>query len=236
MKQLHQTLSFFSLVTLTAFAFITTSCSKKSDDKGNNNPPNNDKETVIFTENFDNPNTSFWKTATNDMLDIKVSGGFFSVTCKGTKSPVVYKHWSAQKLFGANDKKQAVEIAIQHVAGTRFDSGGILFAVKDNTNLFHFTVLDQFKKFDVYSINNGILTQLIKPTASSAIKGGLNEVNILRVTLVDGKLTFYINGTEVGVLQAEGVTSLDLVGNITTKGDTPEATYKVDYVKAITLK
>lgn len=37
-------------------------------------------------------------------------------------------------------------------------------------------------------------------------------------------------------LQAEGVTSLDVVGNITTKGDTPEATYKIDYVKAMTLK
>lgn len=57
-----------------------------------------------------------------------------------------------------------------------------------------------------------------------------------RVTLVDSKLTFYINGTEVGVLQAEGITSIEFVGYGIVKGDAPETTDKVDYVKAITLK
>jgi hypothetical protein len=61
-------------------------------------------------------------------------------------------------------------------------------------------------------------------------------VNKLRVILVDSKMAFYINGTEVGVLQAEGVASVEFVGYGIVKGDAPETTYKVDYVKAISLK
>jgi hypothetical protein len=225
MKQLHQTLSFISLVTLTAFAISTTSCSKKGDDKPN--------ETVVYTENFDNPNTTFWPTGPSGAVDRKVSDGFFSVTFGGT-TPMQFKHWSTQKLFGPNDKKQAVEIAIQHAAGHKYDSGGILFAVKDATYILGFEVGE--KEFRVYSRINGTTTQLINWKASSAIKGGLNEVNKLRVTLVDNKLTFYINGTEVGVLQSEGITSLEFVGYGIVKGDAAETTYKVDYVKSISLK
>lgn len=225
MKHLHQTLSIFSLVTLTAFAFSTTSCSKKGDDKPS--------ETVLFTDNFDNPNASFWPTGPSGAADRKVSGGFFSITYGGT-TPMQFKHWSTQKLFGANDKKQAVEIAIQHMAGHQYDKGGILFAVKDANYILGFEIGE--KEFRVYSRINGTYTQLINWKASSAIKGALNDVNKLRVTLVDGKQTFYINGTEVGVLQIEGVTSLEYVGYGIVKAEAPETTYKVDYVKAITLK
>ena len=229
MKQLHQTLSFYSLITLTAFALSATSCSKKGDDKPNENP----NETVVFTENFDNPNTTIWSTAPSGAVERKVSGGFFSITYGGTTA-MQFKHWSSQKLFGPNDKKQAVEMALQHAAGSNYDSGGILFAVKDNTYILGFDI-NTSKQFRVYSRIDGTTKQLINWKASSALKSG-NEMNILRVTLVDGKLTFYINGTEAGALQAEGVTSLDFVGNSLVKGDSQETTYKVDYVKAIALK
>jgi hypothetical protein len=229
MKQLHQTLSSFSLVTLAAFVFATTSCSKKGDDK----PPANDNETVVFTENFDNANSTFWTTGPNGSVDRKISGGSFSVTYGGT-APMQFKQWTTQKIFGANDKKQAVEMALQHVAGHKYDSGGLLFAVKDETYMLGFHIGE--KEFRVFSRIDGTTKQLINWKASSAIKGAFNEVNKLRVALADGKLTFYINGTEVGTLQAEGFTSLEFVGYGIAKGDAPETTYKVDYVKAITLK
>jgi hypothetical protein len=229
MKQLHRTLSFFSLVTLTACAFSTTSCSKGSDD----NPPGNDKETVIFTDNFDNAGSSFWQPGTNGLAVKTVSGGFFSLKYGGT-SPWMYKTWSSKKLFGADDKKQAVEISQQHVAGHKYDKGGLIFAVKDVTYILGFQVGE--KEFRVYSEINGTTKQLIDWKPSSAIKGALNEVNKLRIALADGKLTFYINGTEVGVLEAGGITSLDYVGYDMVKGDALETTYKVDYIKAMTLK
>jgi hypothetical protein len=232
MKQLHHTLSFFSLIILTASTFSTTSCSKKSDDKGNTPPPPGN-ETVIFTDNFDNADAAFWKPGTSGLAVTTVSGGFFSITYGGT-TPMQYKAWSSKNLFGPNDKKQAVEIAQQHVAGHKYDSGGLLFAVKDATYILGFHLGE--KEFRVFSRVDGTTKQLIDWKASSAIKGGFNEVNKLRVALADGKLTFYINGTQVGVLEAGGLTSLDYVGYGLAKGETPETTYKVDYLKAITLK
>jgi hypothetical protein len=229
MKQLHQTLSFFSLVTLTALTFSTTSCSKKGDDK----PPANDKETVIFTDNFDDATAALWQPGTSGLAVITVSGGFFSIKYGGT-SPYTFKTWASRKLFGDNDKKQAVEIAQTHVAGHQYDKGGLIFAVKDANFILGFQVAE--KEFRVYSRINGTTTQLINWTPSAAIKGALNEVNKLRVALADGKLTFYINGTQVGVLEAGVVTSLDYVGYDLVKGETPETTYKVDYIKAMTLK
>lgn len=229
MKQLHQTLSFFSLVMLTALAFSTTSCSKKGDDK----PPANDKETVIFTDNFDDAGTAFWQPGTSGLAVKTVSGGFFSLKYGGN-SAYTYKTWSSRKLFGDNDKKQAVEIAQQHVEGHKYDKGGLIFAVKDANYILGFQVAE--KEFRVYSQINGTTTQLINWKTSSAIKGALNEVNKLRVALADGKLNFYINDTEVGVLEAGSVTSLDYVGYDIVKGEAPETTYKVDYIKAITLK
>lgn len=228
MKQLHQTLSFFSLVTLTAFAFATTSCSKGSDD----NPPGNDNEAVIFTDNFDNASSAFWKQDTFGLAVRTVSGGFFSVKMGGS-GPTSIKSWSTRKLFGDNDKKQAVEIAQQHVTGHQYDKFGLIFA-KDASYMLGFQVGD--KEFSVYTQHYGATNRLINWKTSSAIKGALNEVNKLRVALADGKLTFYINGIEVGVLEAGGVTSLDYVGYDMMKGGAPEATYKVDYIKAMTLK
>ncbi|WP_207510508.1 hypothetical protein [Longitalea luteola] len=232
MKQLHQALSFFSFVTLAALAISTTGCSKGGDDKADN-PPGNGNETVIFTDNFDNANTAFWQPGTNGLAVKTVSAGFFSLKYGGT-SPYVFKTWSSRKLFADSDKKQAVEIAQQHVAGHKYDKGGLIFAVKDANYILGFQVGE--KEFRVYSQVNGTTTQLINWTTSSAIKSALNEVNKLRITLVDGKLAFYINDTQVGVLQSGGVTSLDQVGYEIVKGEAPETTYKVDYIKAITLK
>lgn len=230
MKHLHLSLSYLSLVTLTAFLFSTTSCSKKGDDKGGDNNPN---ETVIFTENFDNASSAFWKPGTSGAAVMTVSGGFFSITYGGT-SAMQYKSWATQNLFGANDKKQAVEIAQQHTAGHEYDKCGLIFSVVDANYILGFQIGD--KDFRVYSTINGTTKQLIAWTPSSAIKGALNEVNKLRVALADNKVTFYINGTEVAKLDAGGLTSLDYVGFGMAKGYTPETTYKIDYVKAITLK
>jgi hypothetical protein len=229
MKQLHQTLSFFSLATLIVCAFSITSCSKKGDDKDSN--PGN--ETVIFTDNFDDPSTAFWKPGTSGPAVMTVSGGFFSVTYGGT-SAMQYKSWTSKNLFGANDKKQAVEMSQQHVAGHEYDKCGFIFSVKDANYILGFQISD--KEFRVYSTISGTTKQLIAWTPSSAIKGAMNDANKLRVALADGKLTFYINGTQVGVLEAGDVTSLDYVGFGMVKGSTPEATYKIDYVKAIALK
>lgn len=228
MKQLHQKISFFSLTILTACALSITSCSKKGDDKNDN--PN---ETVVFTENFDDANSSILKPGTSGPAVLAVSGGFFSVTYGGT-SPMQFKTWGSKKLFGENDKKQAVEMALTHAAGHNYDSGGPIFAVKDATYILGFNISE--KEFRVYSRIDGTTKQLINWKPSSAIKSGFNEVNKLRIALADGKLTFYINGTEVGILEAGAVTSLDYVGLGIAKGDAPETVYKVDYIKAITLK
>ncbi|WP_205510622.1 hypothetical protein [Longitalea arenae] len=232
MKQLHQTLSTISLLTLITCTISTISCSKGGDDK-DNNPPGNDKETVIFTDNFDNANTALWQPGTSGPAVKSVSGGFFSVKYGGT-SAMMFKTWASRKLFGDNDKKQAIEISQQHVAGHKYDKGGLVFAVKDANYILGFQVGE--KEFRVYSQINGTTTQLINWTSSSAIKGALNEVNKLRITLVDGKLAFYINDIQVGVLVAGAVTSLDYVGFDLVKGDAPETTYKVDYIKAFLLK
>jgi hypothetical protein len=223
MKQL-----FFSLLIVTASALSITSCSKDSDD--DDNSPGSD---VIFTDNFDNANTAFWQPGTNGLAVKTVSGGFFSLKYGGN-IPWMYKTWSQKKLFGANEKKQAVEIAQQHVTGHKYDKGGLIFAVKDANYIIGFQIGE--KEFRVYSEINGTTTQLIDWKPSSAIKGALNEVNKLRITLADGKLTFYINDTQAGVLEAGAVTSLDYVGYDIVKGDAAETTYKVDYIKAMVLK
>src|SRR5688572_18100822 len=129
MKRLHRMFSLFSLVTLTACAFSISSCSKGGDN-GDDNPPGNENETVIFTDNFNNASSALWQPGTSGLAVITVSGGFFSIKYGGT-SPYTFKTWAFQKLFGANDKKQAVEIAQQHVAGHNYDKGGLIFAVKD---------------------------------------------------------------------------------------------------------
>jgi hypothetical protein len=231
MNQLHRSFSFFFVVTLITYSFSITSCSKKGDNNGDDNPPGT--ETVIFTDNFNDANSSFWQPGTNGLATKTVSGGFFTLKYGGT-SPYMFKTWSQKKLFDANDKKQAVEISQQHVTGHEYDKGGLIFAVKDATYILGFQVGD--KEFRVYSTINGTTKQLIDWKASSAIKGALNDVNKLRIALADGKLTFYINGTEVGALEAGSITSLDYVGYDIVKGSTPETTYKVDYIKAMTLK
>jgi hypothetical protein len=232
MKQLHRHFSIFTLAILTACTFSISACSKDKGDDGPGDEPPPGGENVIFTDNFDNAGTALWQPGTSGLAVKAVSGGFFSLKYGGT-SAYVFKTWASKKLFGANDKKQAIEISQQHVAGHKYDKGGLIFAVTDANYIVGFQIAE--KEFRVYSQINGTGKQLINWTASTAIKGGMNEVNKLRITLFDGKLAFYINGTQVGVLVAGAVTTLDYVGFEIVKGDAPETMYKVDYIKAIKL-
>ena len=107
MNQLHRTLSLLSLVSLTVCSLTITGCSKKKDDKDGDTAPG---ETVVYAENFDDASTAVLKPGTSGPAIMTVSGGHFNLTYTGTNTSQ-FKTFAGPKLFGANDKKQIVEIS-----------------------------------------------------------------------------------------------------------------------------
>ncbi len=227
MNRMHTSLSKFSVAVFTMSTLILSSCSKdKGDDEGGKN------EEVVFQDNFDNGATAIWKAGTSGSATKSIADGHFVLTHTGSAA-AVYKTWAATNVFTAGHAKQAIEIKQTHVKGHDYDKAGLLFAVADENYILAFQVGN--KEFRIYQKVNTTNTNLVPWTASSHIKGALNESNQLKVTLADGKLQFYINNNLVATMEAGPIKTLDKVGFEIVKGAAAEATYKVDYLKAIKL-
>ncbi|WP_343306590.1 hypothetical protein AAHN97_05690 [Chitinophaga niabensis] len=225
MTRIHASFPKFSLAVFTLSALLASSCSK---DKGDYPK----KEDVVFQDNFDNGVTAIWQPGTSGPVTKSVADGHFVLTHSGTAA-AVYKTWASTKVFAAAHSKQAIEIKQTHVKGHEYDKAGLLFSVADENYILAFQVGD--KEFRIYQKVNATNTNLVQWTVSPHIKGALNESNKLKVTLAEGKLQYYINDALVATMEAGPITTLDKVGFEIVKGASAEATYKVDYLKAIKL-
>lgn len=225
MSRIHTSFPKFFVAIFTLSALLVSSCSKDKGDGGK-------KEDVVFQDNFDNGTGAIWQPGTSGPATKSVTDGHFVLTHSGAAA-AIYKIWATTNVFAAAHTKQAIEIKQTHVKGHEYDKAGLLFSVADENYIIAFQVGD--KEFRIYQKVNATNTNLVPWTASTHIKGAMNESNKLKITLADGKLQYYINDNMVATMESGPIKTLDKVGFEIVKGATAETTYKVDYLKAIKL-
>jgi hypothetical protein len=190
------------------------------------------EDKLILQENFDNPDNTIWKTGNNGNVVTTVKDGWFLVSYTSAEMGT-YSLWSDNKVFPADHKTGSVEVLFRHTAGHVYDKAGLVFWVMDSQHYVAFTIGE--KEYRIFQVVNGQTTNLVNWTASTAIKGKLNEDNKLKVTLTEEKLLFYINDQKVVEIMKGAATMLDKIGFQMSKASTEveNSTFKIDYVKVM---
>ena len=90
-----------------------------------------------------------------------------------------------------------ITVQAKQVAGSLLVGYGIAFRHTSTGNFYEFEISGnsawRFAKFI-----NGTFTEIVQSTANAAIKGGLNTVNTLSVSIKGTHFEFFVNGTKVG--------------------------------------
>lgn len=92
---------------------------------------------------------------------------------------------------------------------------GIVFRASGKGNYYLFAI-DGNGKWTFAKLHNNTSSYLIQPTASAAIKGALNQSNILEVRAAGSHFAFFVNGIQVGQA-SDSAYSLGLIG-LTSEG------------------
>jgi hypothetical protein len=92
---------------------------------------------------------------------------------------------------------------------------GIVFRASGKGNYYLFAI-DANGKWAFAKLHNNTTSYLIQPTASAAIKGTLNQTNVLEIRAVGSHFSLFINGVEVGQT-SDSAYSQGLIG-LTSEG------------------
>jgi hypothetical protein len=91
---------------------------------------------------------------------------------------------------------------------------GIVF--RDGGSNYYLFAIDANGKWTFAKLHNNTTTYLIQPTASAAIKGALNQTNVLEIRAVGSHFSFFVNGIQVGQA-SDAAYSAGLIG-LTSEG------------------
>ncbi|PST82559.1 hypothetical protein C7T94_07765 [Pedobacter yulinensis] len=187
--------------------------------------PAPDEEGLMLNEEFKNASDPFIRPNSY----AKIQDGQLVMTYEAADVAIV-DIVANKDAFSGTDARQTVEASFQHTEGHAYDQASLYFAIDASQNFYAFSVGD--KEFRIHARRNGQAQNIIGWTASAAIKGQINEVNRLRISLAEEKLQFYINGTLVANVSAPGWKTLDKLGiGMGKLGSAPRTVYKVDYIK-----
>ncbi|WP_129714024.1 hypothetical protein [Pedobacter sp. SYP-B3415] len=183
-----------------------------------------DEDGLVLNEDFGSGTSSFITTNSHT----KIEDGHLVISY-ATSSVGIVDAISSRNAFAETDTQQSAEVSFQHTEGHSYDQASLYFGITGQ-NFFSFSIGS--REFRIHSRINGEARNVVGWTASSAIKGAMNEVNKLKITLAGEKLKFFINGTVVANVNAPGWKTLDRLGlSIGKLGSADRTTYKVDYIK-----
>jgi hypothetical protein len=92
---------------------------------------------------------------------------------------------------------------------------GIVFRASGKGNYYLFAI-DANGKWALAKLHNNTTSYLIQPTASAAIKGTLNQTNVLEIRAVGSHFSLFVNGKQVGQA-SDSAYSAGLIG-LTSEG------------------
>lgn len=126
----------------------------------------------------------------------------------------------------SEEMKSALSFIYYNQDGTLYDDSmyGLIFGGRQNSNLFAFNILPEFQMFQVISLINGTLTEIIDWTTSYSLKKG-NSTNKLSLLKGEDYWHFLINEELAGKAPAQ-----QFFGNEIGFFVGPETNISVDYI------
>ncbi|MGZ3673026.1 MAG: hypothetical protein ACXVCO_01835 [Ktedonobacterales bacterium] len=100
----------------------------------------------------------------------------------------------------------SISVQVAQVKGDTTQDYGLVFRRASKGNYYVFAILST-GKWDFYKGVNNSASNVVEPTANSAIKTGLNAKNTLKVTMSGSHFTFFVNGVQVGTADDTSFTS-----------------------------
>jgi hypothetical protein len=88
--------------------------------------------------------------------------------------------------------------------------------LRDSGSNYYLFAIDANGKWAFAKLHNNTTTYLIQPTASAAIKGTLNQTNVLEIRAVGSHFSLFVNGVQVGQA-SDSAYSQGLIG-LTSEG------------------
>lgn len=99
-----------------------------------------------------------------------------------------------------------ISVQVAQVSGDATQDYGLVFRRVSRGNFYVFGILST-GKWDFYKGVNNSASNVIDPTANSAIKTGTNVKNTLKVTMIGSHFTFFVNDVQVGTANDSSFTS-----------------------------
>jgi hypothetical protein len=165
----------------------------------NNNAVSNNNEP--YKEDF-STNANNWNTVKNDSTEIQLKDGKYFCNNKRTGDLV-----SVQSIYLPQAYNYSVSISASHISGVNTGGYGLLFGHGSGNAFFAFEITTEGNFHVIKSGRGNSVQELVKWTASSAIKKGNNTVNTLTVQKDSTTWKFLINNQQVGSCPSERLLS-----------------------------
>jgi hypothetical protein len=154
------------------------------------------QEKIIFSEDFSN-NSRNWSVIKDSNALWKIENG------KYYRENFKKLSYATFKPVDINiENNFSISLTTTHLSGVSNYGYGLVFGARDKKNRFEF-VINASGQFVVYKTTEGVYSDLVKWTASSAIKKNNNEDNALMIKKQGNDWKFYINDQFVGAVPAE---------------------------------
>jgi hypothetical protein len=108
-----------------------------------------------------------------------------------------------------------ISVTAKQLSGPASLLYGIVFRASGQGNYYLFAI-DANGKWTFAKLHNNTTSYLIQPTASAAIKGTLNQTNVLEIRAVGSHFSLFVNGIQVGQA-SDSAYSAGLIG-LTSEG------------------
>ncbi len=148
----------------------------------------------------------FTKVALSDPLSSSSTGWPSSASCQFGSSGYQISIQQTNTFHYCQNSAQFGEIAFQAtMTVTQGDCGGLTFRYVDNNNFYFFEVCQngQYNLGDFVNNNESSLGF----HAASAIKQGVNQQNVIAVTVQGDTINMYVNGTDIDTATSNALTS-----------------------------
>ncbi|MBZ4188356.1 hypothetical protein [Niabella beijingensis] len=199
---MKQSIFFSSLLLVMTLA----ACSKKKDAPAS--------EVVLYETDF-STDDGHWSLGAlgNNGATASIKNGYYNLEGVSEGHDV----WTGS-VFSQNEKGTAVEahIKVTSTNGTKYGTGALSWGARESANNEYFNFYFVIS-FDGYFTVGGYPNGMSRPyvtykdwTLNSAVKR--NQFNKLRITLAEGLLHFYCNGTELYSMSSTTDHTLDHVG------------------------
>jgi len=145
----------------------------------------------IVNENF-NSNMMRWDVQSNDISDKELADGKYTIKCKKESTAIT----STIEVPHLQFSDYRITVSLSKLKGIDDNGFGLVWGAKDENNELEF-VISGNGQFKVMKWEDGIKTDLVEWTYSSAVNKWDFSSNILKIENKDKILRYYINNTYV---------------------------------------